>query len=100
MDKERIRELKKKAHHLEPVVRIGKNGLTEGVITQVRNALKKQGLIKVRFLRSFVEGHDRKEEASMLARATGSALVDVAGFVVVLYKSTTNRNVTQNTRKT
>jgi RNA-binding protein YhbY len=48
--------------------------------------LVKRHLVKVKFLRSFLEDNDRKEAASKLAKATESDLLDQVGFVVVLYK--------------
>jgi len=48
--------------------------------------MKKRKLVKVKFLRSFLEAHDRKKAAAELAEKTGSTLVDQVGFVAVLYK--------------
>jgi RNA-binding protein len=80
------RELKDKARLLEPIVRIGKNGLTDPVVEHICKMLVKRHLVKVKFLRSFLEDNDRKEAASKLAKATESDLLDQVGFVVVLYK--------------
>ena len=86
METEELKKLKKKARLLEPLVRIGKNGLTDAVIVQVKRLVKKRKLVKVKFLRSFLETHDRKTAAKRLADATGSELIDQVGFVAVLYK--------------
>ncbi|EJS89092.1 hypothetical protein AAUPMB_07522, partial [Pasteurella multocida subsp. multocida str. Anand1_buffalo] len=40
--------LKGLAHHLNPVVMIGNNGLTEGVLAEIDNALAHHELIKVK----------------------------------------------------
>ena len=40
--------LQAKAHHLDPVVLLGGNGLTEAVIKEVDRALTAHGLIKVK----------------------------------------------------
>ena len=42
------KEFRAQAHHLEPVVRIGGEGLTKAVIKETDAALKAHGLIKVR----------------------------------------------------
>ena len=47
-----IRFLQKSAHHLKPVVQIGKNSLTPGVIKEINEALNTHELIKVQFLPS------------------------------------------------
>ena len=46
--------LKGLAHHLNPVVMLGGNGLTEGVLVEIDNALNHHELIKVK-----VAGADR-----------------------------------------
>jgi RNA-binding protein len=78
--------LKSKARLMEPLVRIGKNGLTDNAIMQVKSLLQKRKLVKVKFLRSFLESSDRKAAAKELAKATSSDIIDQVGFVVVLYK--------------
>lgn len=86
MKSEDIKRLKSRARLIEPLVRIGKNGLTESVILQVKRMVNKKKLVKVKFLRSFIESHDRKAAAKRLAEQTGSELIDQVGFVAVLYK--------------
>ena len=46
--------LRSDAHHLDPVVMIGGDGLTEAVLKEANNALNAHGLIKIR-----VFGDDR-----------------------------------------
>ena len=43
-----LKELKAKAHQLEPVVIIGAKGLTQEVLAEIDRALKAHELIKVR----------------------------------------------------
>ena len=42
--------LKGKAHHLEPVVLIGKNGITDGTIQSINTAIESMELIKIKYL--------------------------------------------------
>ncbi len=80
------KELRDKAKYMEPVARIGKNGMTHNILDEIRKNLKAKKLVKVRFLRSFVEDKDRKQCANEVAEKTRSELIDVVGNVVVLYK--------------
>ncbi len=82
--------LRGKAKLMEPMVRIGKNGLTESVIEQVRRLLVKRELVKIKFLKSFIDNNDRKKSAAELAKSLGAELIDQVGFVVVLYKRKTD----------
>jgi len=86
---ESIRELKAKAMAIEPVVRIGKSGLTEPVINEIKKQLEKKKLIKIKMLKAFVSGKDKKEMAREIAEKTGSMLVHNVGFIVVVAKKKT-----------
>jgi putative YhbY family RNA-binding protein len=78
------RELRARAHHVDPVVQIGADGLTAAVLAQVDAALGAHGLIKVR-----VFSDDRAARLSMLERLAdqlGAAPVQHIGKVLVLWR--------------
>ena len=60
LDRDARLELRSQAHHLDPVVLLGANGLTEAVIKEVDRALDAHELIKIR-----VPGDDREERDEM-----------------------------------
>ncbi|PIN78540.1 RNA-binding protein [Candidatus Woesearchaeota archaeon CG_4_10_14_0_2_um_filter_33_10] len=80
------KKLKEKAKTLEPVIRIGKNGLTESTIKEIKKQLNKKKLIKVKLLRAFISDKNKKEVAKEIAEKTSSNLIYMVGFVIVLYK--------------
>ena len=80
------KKLKEKAKTLEPVIRIGKNGLTESTIKEIKKQLNKKKLIKVKLLKAFISDKNKKEVAKEIAEKTSSQLIYMVGFVVVLYK--------------
>ena len=67
-------------------VRIGKNGITSGLVEEIKKQLKKKKKVKVKMLGSFVKGKNRKEIADEVALKTNSKLINMAGFVFVLKK--------------
>jgi len=69
--------------HLQPVVVVGKNAMSEAVLKELAGALAAHELVKVRLLDS-VEGH-RKDVARELAERSGAELVQVLGRTVLLY---------------
>jgi RNA-binding protein len=72
------------AHHLDPVVAIGAEGLTAAVRKEADGALKAHGLIKVR-----VFSDDRDARSAMLdqlADALNAAPVQHIGKLVVLWR--------------
>jgi RNA-binding protein len=83
MEKKKAREL---GHRLDPIIRIGKSGLTDQVIDEIKKHIKKRNLIKVKLLRAYISTKDKKEIFKEIAERTGSELVNSIGFVVVLAK--------------
>ncbi len=86
MIKKQDNRIKEKAKAIKPQVWIGKNGLTEQVIEQIKKLLKKRRILKIKLLKSFLEKNNKKHAAKKLAELTESEVVDSTGFVVVLYK--------------
>ncbi|HVO29478.1 MAG TPA: ribosome assembly RNA-binding protein YhbY [bacterium] len=76
--------LKGLAHHLKPVVHLGKDGLSDAVVKQIDRALGDHELIKVRIL----EGapFDRHEASSEVPGKVGAFLVQTIGKILVLYR--------------
>ncbi len=72
------------AHHLDPVVMIGEQGLTDAVTREVDLALKSHGLIKVRMF-SDVRA-DREAALAALADQLGAAPVQHIGKLLVLWR--------------
>jgi RNA-binding protein len=85
MDKEIKRHLSK-ANLLDPVMAIGKNGITENVIKALKEHLKNKKLIKVKILKNFIQGKDKKDIFNEIAEKTDSNIVHKVGFTVTLYK--------------
>jgi RNA-binding protein len=83
---EDIIKLRAKAKLLEPLIRIGKNGLTEGAVNEIKQMLMKRRMIKIKMLEAFYSGKDKKELANEIAEKTNSVLVESVGNVAVLHK--------------
>jgi RNA-binding protein len=78
------KEHRAEAHHLDPVVMIGNDGLTPGVKKEIDAALNAHGLIKVRVL-----GDDRAKREEMyqsLADELGAAPIQHIGKLLVLWR--------------
>jgi len=80
------KDFRKKAVKLTVSIQLGKNGLDETQIAEIINQLKKKKLIKVKMLKSFVEGKSRKELIKNILNRTDSELVYNTGFVIGLRK--------------
>ena len=84
--------MRSQAHHLDPILQVGKSGVTENLVEQVRLALEAHELIKISILQNCDQ--DRHEVAEQLANGAGADLVQVLGKTVVLYRpSSTKRQI-------
>ena len=72
------------AHHLDPVVMIGADGLTPAVEREVEAALRAHGLIKVRMASD--DRAARESALHALADALGAAPVQHIGKLLVLWR--------------
>ena len=82
------RFLRAEAHHLTPIFQVGKGGVNDQMISQLRDVLEVRELIKVRILDNCEE--DKDVVANELAKGTGAELVQLIGLTVVLYKESRN----------
>lgn len=83
--------LKAKAHELKPVVLLGSNGLTEGVVAEIDNALNFHELIKVK-----VPTEDREQKVLIMdaiIRETKADKVQVIGKTLVLFRQGEDKKI-------
>lgn len=76
--------LRSMGNEMDPILQIGKGGVTEPVITQADGVLETRELIKGRVLPNYAE--DVKGVAQELAERTNSELVQVIGRNFLLYR--------------
>ena len=83
--------LKRIAHHLEPVILVGDQGISDGVIEETRRALSDHELIKVKFATDSRE--DRVAMADKLVSVCEAELIQRIGKTVVLYRVNPQPNI-------
>lgn len=76
--------LRAEANRLNPIVHVGKDGVSESVIEQLDQALTDHELLKVRILET--TGRTTKSCAQELATATAAEVVQVIGGIAVLFR--------------
>lgn len=77
-------QLKARAHHLKPVVRVGQAGLSDAFIAEVDRTLADHELIKVRI--DIDDREARDAAAGEIIARTASAQVQRVGKVLVLWR--------------
>ncbi|WP_372627384.1 ribosome assembly RNA-binding protein YhbY [Arsukibacterium sp.] len=83
--------LKAKAHDLKPVILLGSNGLTEGVVAEIEVALNFHELIKIK-----VPTEDREQKVLIMdaiIRETKAEKVQVIGKTLVLYRQSEAKKI-------
>jgi RNA-binding protein len=75
--------LKKSAHHLKPVVQIGKKGLTESLMKEIRDALLSHELIKIQFLSQNKE--DILNHTKSIIDYTGASIIMMRGKILTIF---------------
>ncbi|PWW16057.1 MULTISPECIES: ribosome assembly RNA-binding protein YhbY [Pseudidiomarina] len=76
--------LKSLAHSLKPVVLLGGNGLTEGVMAEIELALEHHELIKIKVPEE--EREVREQIYTTIVAHTNAYRVQVVGKILTLYK--------------
>lgn len=90
------RYLKALAHPLKPIVQIGKEGISTGLVEMTSRELNHHELIKIKLGdNAFLE---KKTAAKELATATDSALVQLIGKTIVLFRANPKRKKEQRIR--
>jgi len=77
-------QLKARAHHLKPVVRLGHAGVSDALVADVDRALADHELIKVQIDRTDREA--RHAAADEICARTDSASVQRVGKILVLWR--------------
>ena len=75
--------LKSRAHHLDPVLIIGKNGISDGTIESLNKALNAKELIKVKFSDFKSE---KKQLSNNIEKLTKSHLVSIIGNIAIFFR--------------
>jgi RNA-binding protein len=78
------RHLRALGHDLRPIVQVGKDGIDDGVVTAIDQALSDHELVKVKV--GEAAGLDRHAAADQIAAQTRSEVAQVLGNIVLLYR--------------
>ena len=76
--------LRAAGHHLQPVVQIGKEGVTEAALRQLDEQLLAHELVKVRIGTESPE--DRFEVAERLGETAGARVAQILGRTLLVYR--------------
>ena len=87
-----------KANTLEPIIQIGKEGMSDNLVAQVDDALDTRELIKLK-VHLETAPSSPKEFANELAEKTGADVIQVIGGVIVLYRKADEERIAEKKKK-
>jgi len=80
------RRIKRRLGEERPTIWIGRNGASEESLKEIEKQLEKKKMVKIKILKSALEGDEAKGIASRIAEQTEASLVEVRGHTFMLYK--------------
>ena len=86
-----IRQLRSLAHHLNPIIHIGKSDITDSLVKETEAALEARELIKC----AVQDGSDleTREAANLLAERTNAEVVQVIGHRFAIYRESSRDDI-------
>ncbi len=90
--------LRAKANPLEPIIQLGKEGISDNLITQIDDTLDARELIKIR-VHLETAPKTPKELAQELAAALGAEVIQVIGGIIVLYREADEEKIALKKKK-
>lgn len=76
--------LRKESHTMEPIFQIGKEGVTDLVLSAIEEALEKREIIKIKILETALL--DTKETCNEVAEALDAEPVQAIGNKFIIYR--------------
>lgn len=77
------------ANNLDPIFQVGKNGVEEGFLTQLTEALEARELIKIKVLEN--SGLGAREVSNYICEKIGCEGIQAIGSKIVLYKKSSKK---------
>lgn len=82
-----IKNLKKKAVQLKPIIRIGKKGITPALLYEINKHLKLRKLVKIKILKSCKEKYEEDKIINIVLDHTNTKLVSKIGNTFTIFKN-------------
>ena len=79
-----IRALKQAAHHLKPVIQIGKKGISPSLIQEINQALEAHELIKIQVLSP--EKPNIEADTDAITSYTGACHIATIGNIIIMFR--------------
>lgn len=86
-----VRQLRSLAHHLNPIIQIGKSDITDSLVKETDAALEARELIKCSVQDG--SGLETREAAGLLAERVNAEVVQVIGHRFTIYRESSRDDI-------
>lgn len=83
--------LRKKAHDIEAVIRVGKEGLTDELILSIKQYINKNELVKIKLLQNTLE-EINEDFINEIEKGTGAVFIASVGKTAIFFKEKKENN--------
>jgi len=83
---EKTKQLRKESKILSPGIIIGKNGLSDNVVKNIKTELSKNKIVKIRILKSYIDSAGKDRAFKEIEENTDARVVHKIGFTISLTK--------------
>jgi RNA-binding protein len=80
------RRVKRRLSEENPTIWIGKSGVSEELLKEIRKQLDKKEMVKIKILRSALEREETRQIALRISEQTEASLVEIRGHTFMLYR--------------
>jgi len=80
------RRIKHRLSSEKPTIWVGKSGVSQELLKEIEKQLEKKETVKIKVLKTALEGDEAKKIALRIAEQTEASLVEVRGHTFMLFK--------------
>ncbi len=83
----KLKEKIKEKIHSRADVQLGKKGISDSVVNEIKKRLKNQQVIKIRINKNLIKtGVEKKEIAQKIEEKTGATIIEMRGNTIIIAK--------------
>lgn len=82
----KLKEMRSESKSMDPTITIGKNGLTDQVVSNIKDELSRRRLVKIKILPSIVEESGKDKLFEEIISKSEAKVIQKIGFTITLTK--------------
>lgn len=86
MENRQLKELRAQAHAMRPTIQVGKQGVTDELLDEIKLQAKKHRLVKIKILRPALESISKDDLISLITERTHTEIISKTGLTLVIYR--------------